>query len=106
MTNNKESKSRQIGIFVGLKILEIGGVFLLSYGLYWLGKFLFNIFNMSCMEWIDKEVCTFWNYWSLGFVSLVVGGVLSSIIIILIIDWIGKNWEWSKEINRKFTTKE
>lgn len=122
MTKNK----RQIGIFAGLKILEIGGIFLIPYLISLFGKFLIissceeNIINKIFTHLEFGLVCDNIGFWE----GLGIGLYFMMIIFVLIIFSIGlfvilrpififiyellksfiqQNWQWSKQINEKLS---
>ena len=93
-----KNKSRQIGIFVGLKVLEISGIFLILYLLYWIGRF-FDYLDGGDLCNINRD-CYLIEYIFFGF------AIPFTIIAFILIVWtlilnpfIKTNWQWSKQIN-------
>ncbi len=86
MKNKKLSKT--IGIFIGIKILELLGLAVATFGIYWFGRLTSYLF-----EWT-------WGYESIRIIWFV--GLMAIVVIIftLWIIWeiLKKNWEWAKRL--------
>ena len=86
MKNKKLRKT--IGIFIGIKILELLGLVVATFGIYWLGRFVFYLFDLT---WKYKSIGIIWIT---GFFTIIV----IAFIITIIWEILKKNWEWAKRL--------
>ena len=78
---------KRIAKFIGFKIVELTGAFLVWWGLSCLGYLIFpNADTDFWIKWGLLPVC-------MGFFSLCVG----TLVVVLVIPWIKWNWEKAGE---------
>lgn len=101
------SKARQIGIFAGLKILEISIILLLIFLPFTIGpliedKGILNCYTYNHDSYSQNKIIKCGNgvSWGIGFVGILV----CILILIAFIGFIKANWKLSKQINEKYFT--
>jgi len=85
-------KLKQIKIFIGLKLAEITGFFLLTFGSYLLGKYINELLNLFFTNWF--------GLWNIGFFTAVVLLLILSLIVWIIIIWIRANWNLAGRLSK------
>ena len=113
MNKTKENKIRLIGIFSILKIIEIVLCLSIVYCIKYVAIFIEKLSGEPmCPGGIGN--CSLGVYYLLGVVLLMFLSIFFVLFFLFIRtvlwgilkDWFSTNWEWSKEINKKyFTTK-
>lgn len=92
---SQQTKVKSVFTFILLKLLEIGSLFGLTFGIYYLGKFAQTIgLEASGFAWFDGLV------FMLLIFLVVLGLGLGVYLIALLFIWIVKlNWKWALMLN-------
>ncbi|HEC64896.1 MAG TPA: hypothetical protein ENI23_06375 [bacterium] len=80
--------------FIGLKIVEIGAILGIPYGL---GCLVWNPGYLGWLEISEKSILAhgFWNIWGLGFITMILAFCVCMIIALICVV-IAQNWEWAE----------
>ncbi len=82
--------------FIGLKIVEIGGV---VFAPYYLGKLIHSWTDWFCLHGAATPSCT--PMWILGFVGILLAICAIGLLAITCV-FAKQNWEWAGKLSRKF----
>jgi hypothetical protein len=82
--------------FIGLKVVEVVGVFIIGYLLYLLGNWN-PLEGASYPDSIIGQIVVGLGTAIVGLLCLFIIFLIGSIFLYIILIWIKKNWEWANE---------
>ena len=97
----KKLTKKKILVFSGLKLMEIIGLLIFTFGFYYIGRLYFIVRKLPMgtqeYDWMIVEPCSIIEIWGIGF--CIIGSITIALSVLYL--WVYGNLEWTKKIVKK-----